>query len=149
MSKDSPAFEISQLPDDVRVAIVAARFNEKYVDQLLLGCKERLSEAEIIGDRLQVHRVPGAFELPVAAKALAETKQFAAIICLGCVIRGDTPHFDYGLGATALVFALFLPRGLWGWAEARFGLRLLPVGYRVVAGRAPTVVPAVRNPQTR
>jgi branched-chain amino acid transport system permease protein len=61
----------------------------------------------------------------------------------------DGVWYLIGLGATALVFALFLPRGLWGWAEARFGLRLLPVGYRVVAGRAPTVVPAVRNPQTR
>jgi branched-chain amino acid transport system permease protein len=61
----------------------------------------------------------------------------------------DGVWYLIGLGATALVFALFLPRGLWGWAEARFGLRLLPVGYRVVAGRAPPGVPAVQNPQTR
>jgi branched-chain amino acid transport system permease protein len=61
----------------------------------------------------------------------------------------DGVWYLIGLGATALVFALFLPRGLWGWAEARFGLRLLPVGYRVVAGRAPSAAPAVRNPQTR
>jgi branched-chain amino acid transport system permease protein len=61
----------------------------------------------------------------------------------------DGVWYLIGLGATALVFALFLPRGLWGWAEARFGLRLLPVGYRVVTGRSATVAPAVRNPQTR
>jgi branched-chain amino acid transport system permease protein len=61
----------------------------------------------------------------------------------------DGVWYLIGLGATALVFALFLPRGLWGWAEARFGLRLLPVGYRVVAGRDAPAVPAVQNPQTR
>jgi branched-chain amino acid transport system permease protein len=61
----------------------------------------------------------------------------------------DGVWYLIGLGATALVFALFLPRGLWGWVEIRFGLRLLPVGYRVVVGRAPPAVPAVRNPQTR
>jgi branched-chain amino acid transport system permease protein len=61
----------------------------------------------------------------------------------------DGVWYLIGLGATALVFALFLPRGLWGWVEARFGLRLLPVGYRVVAGREPTAVPAVQTPQTR
>jgi branched-chain amino acid transport system permease protein len=61
----------------------------------------------------------------------------------------DGVWYLIGLGATALIFALFLPRGLWGWVEARFGLRLLPVGYRVVAGREPPAVPVVRNPQTR
>ncbi len=52
-------------------------------------------------DRIETHRVPGAFELPVAAQALADTSRFAAIICLGCVIRGDTPHFDYVAGEAA------------------------------------------------
>lgn len=61
----------------------------------------------------------------------------------------DGVWYLIGLGATALVFALFLPRGLWGWAETRFGLRLLPVGYRVVAGREAPAVPAVQTPQTR
>ena len=83
------------------VAIVAARFNENIVDELLAGCKSRLREVEITGDRLEIHRVPGAFELAVTAKALAETKRFAAVICLGCVIRGDTPHFDYVAGEAA------------------------------------------------
>jgi 6,7-dimethyl-8-ribityllumazine synthase len=52
-------------------------------------------------DGVDVHRVPGAFELPVAAKLLAQTKRFGAVICLGCVIRGDTPHFDYVAGECA------------------------------------------------
>ena len=53
------------------------------------------------GDAIDVHRVPGAFELPVAAKVLAQTKRYGAVICLGCVIRGDTPHFDYVAGECA------------------------------------------------
>src|SRR5262249_32267717 len=51
--------------------------------------------------QIEVHRVPGAFELPLAAKVLAGTKRFDAIICLGCVIRGDTPHFDFVAGECA------------------------------------------------
>ncbi len=101
MSKDAPATKSVELPANTRIAIVAARFNEKLVEELLIGCRRRLGEAGVTGDRLAVHRVPGAFELPVAAAALAETRQFAAVICLGCVIRGDTPHFDYVAGEAA------------------------------------------------
>ena len=101
MSKDSPSKSISKLGEHVRIAIVAARFNQEIVDELIDGCRRRLAEAAISGDRLEIHRVPGAFELPVASKALAQTKQFAAVICLGCVIRGDTPHFDYVAGEAA------------------------------------------------
>jgi 6,7-dimethyl-8-ribityllumazine synthase len=101
MSKDAPTFISSEIPTDARVAIVAARFNAEIVDELLDGCRRRLAEEQITGDRLEIHRVPGAFELPVAAKALADTKNFAAVVCLGCVIRGDTPHFDYVAGEAA------------------------------------------------
>jgi len=101
MSKDAPIFQATEIPADARIAIVAARFNAELVDSLLEGCRRRLGEAEITGNRLEIHRVPGAFELPVAAAALAQTKKFAAVICLGCVIRGDTPHFDYVAGEAA------------------------------------------------
>jgi 6,7-dimethyl-8-ribityllumazine synthase len=101
MSKDAPAFISTDIPQDSRVAIVAARFNAEIVDELLAGCRRRLAEEQITATRVEIHRVPGAFELPVAAKALANTKKFAAIICLGCVIRGDTPHFDYVAGEAA------------------------------------------------
>jgi 6,7-dimethyl-8-ribityllumazine synthase len=101
MSKDAPTFISSEIPADACVAVIAARFNAHIVDELLDGCRRRLAEEQITGDRLQIHRVPGAFELPVAAKALAQTKKFAAVICLGCVIRGDTPHFDYVAGEAA------------------------------------------------
>jgi 6,7-dimethyl-8-ribityllumazine synthase len=101
MSKDAPAFVSDDIPATARVAILAARFNADIVDELLEGCRRRLAEEEITGNRVEIHRVPGAFELPVAAKALAQTKKFSAVICLGCVIRGDTPHFDYVAGEAA------------------------------------------------
>jgi 6,7-dimethyl-8-ribityllumazine synthase len=101
MSNDAPAFVSADIPATARVAIVAARFNSEIVEELLEGCRRRLAEEEITGDRVEIHRVPGAFELPVAAKALANTKKFSAIICLGCVVRGDTPHFDYVAGEAA------------------------------------------------
>jgi hypothetical protein len=80
MSKDAPTFISSEIPADACVAVIAARFNAHIVDELLDGCRRRLAEEQITGDRLQIHRVPGAFELPVAAKALAQTKKFAAVI---------------------------------------------------------------------
>ena len=80
---------------------MAARFNEHIVDELLAGCVRRLGEMGLPEERVDVHRVPGAFELPLAAKVLAQSGQFAAVVCLGCVIRGDTPHFDYVAGEAA------------------------------------------------
>jgi 6,7-dimethyl-8-ribityllumazine synthase len=101
MSTHAPTFNPADVPDNTYVAIVAARFNGHIVDELLAGCARRLKELGIEEDRITVHRVPGAFELPVAAKWLAETEKYAAVICLGCVIRGDTPHFDYVAGEAA------------------------------------------------
>ena len=80
---------------------VAARFNAEIVDELLAGCLRRLGALGVDEARVTVHRVPGAFELPVAAKVLARTGRYGAVICLGCVIRGDTPHFDYVAGECA------------------------------------------------
>jgi 6,7-dimethyl-8-ribityllumazine synthase len=101
MSTKFPGFDPADLPDTVRVAVVAARFNIDVVDELLTGCLRRLQELGIDGSRVEIHRVPGAFELPVAAKALARTKRFASVVCLGCIVRGDTPHFDYVAGEAA------------------------------------------------
>lgn len=78
-----------------RYAIVAARFNAFIVDQLLEGAKETLIEAGAMAGQIAVYRVPGAFEIPLACQKLALTGKFDAIIALGCIIRGDTPHFDY------------------------------------------------------
>lgn len=101
MSTNAPDAPKLNLPSDVRVAIVAARFNVEIVNALLEGCINRLEAEGIRGTRLDVHRVPGAFELPVTAAALARTGRFGAVICLGCVIRGDTPHFEYVAGEAA------------------------------------------------
>jgi 6,7-dimethyl-8-ribityllumazine synthase len=95
MSTQPPKLEAREAPRDARVGVVAARFNQEIVDELLRGCVRRLEQIGIDAQRVEVCRVPGAFELPVAAKWLAEANRFAAVICLGCVIRGDTPHFDY------------------------------------------------------
>jgi len=101
MSTQAPAFVPSDVPKDARVAVVAARFNAPVVDELLAGCLRRLKALNVSEDSVEVHRVPGAFELPVAAKVLAQTRRFQAVICLGCVVRGDTPHFDYVAGEAA------------------------------------------------
>jgi 6,7-dimethyl-8-ribityllumazine synthase len=89
------------LPPDTRIGIVAARFNEHVVGKLVEGCLRRLGELGVDAGHIALHRVPGAFELPLAAKALAQTHRHDAVICLGCVIRGDTPHFDFVAGECA------------------------------------------------
>jgi 6,7-dimethyl-8-ribityllumazine synthase len=101
MSTHAPKPLPNELPADVKLAIAAARFNAHIVDELLEGCLRRLLELKVAESRVRVHHVPGAFELPLAAKMLAQTRQFDAIICLGCVIRGETPHFDYVAGECA------------------------------------------------
>jgi 6,7-dimethyl-8-ribityllumazine synthase len=101
MSTDLPAGVHVEIPATAKIAVVAARFNGSIVDELLAGCLRQLEALKVDSSRIVVHRVPGAFELPVAAKALARRKAFAAVICLGAVIRGDTPHFDYVAGECA------------------------------------------------
>jgi 6,7-dimethyl-8-ribityllumazine synthase len=101
MSTHVPKPAETSFPPGVRVAVVAARFNAHVVDELLAGCLRRLVEMGLAETALDVERVPGAFELPVAAKVLARTGRYGAVICLGCVIRGDTPHFEYVAGECA------------------------------------------------
>ena len=74
-------------------AIVVARFYEELADRLVSGAQRTLSEAGF--DEAEVFEVPGAFELPVAAKVLAESGAYAGVICLGAVIRGETDHYDF------------------------------------------------------
>src|SRR4051812_40079536 len=101
MSTAAPSSFSADLPADVKVAVVAARFNAHLTDELLAGCRARLGELGLDEERIEIYRVPGAFELPVMAKVLAATKRVAAVICLGAVVRGDTPHFDYVAGEAA------------------------------------------------
>jgi 6,7-dimethyl-8-ribityllumazine synthase len=84
-------------PDGTRrgVAIVAARFNGEIVNKLLESALEELEEAGVRRDAITVMPVPGAFELPLAAMALAKTRRFACVVALGCIVRGETAHFDF------------------------------------------------------
>ena len=85
----------------MRVAIVVSRFNDFVTERLLEGALAALREAEIADDHIEVVRVPGAFEIPMAAQRVAEGGQVSAVVCLGCLIRGETPHFEYIASACA------------------------------------------------
>jgi 6,7-dimethyl-8-ribityllumazine synthase len=84
-----------------KVAVVAARFNDFIVSSLLKGATASWLEHGGAPEDLLVARVPGAFELPVVARKLAASGRWDAVIALGCVIRGDTPHFEYVAGECA------------------------------------------------
>jgi 6,7-dimethyl-8-ribityllumazine synthase len=84
-----------------RIAIAAARFNDFIVASLLKGAQNAWLEHGGVPADLTVVRVPGAFELPVVARKLAASARYDAVVALGCVIRGDTPHFDYVAGECA------------------------------------------------
>jgi 6,7-dimethyl-8-ribityllumazine synthase len=92
----------------IRVAVVAARFNQDITDRLLEGARGALKEYMVADSDVEVFRVPGAWELPQTAARVVATGRFDAVVTLGCVIRGETPHFDYvcshasiGLGRVA------------------------------------------------
>ena len=86
---------------DLKFAIVVARFNEFITSKLLSGALDALKRHETPEENISVAWVPGAFEIPLVAKKLAATKKFDAIICLGCVIRGSTTHYDYVCNAVS------------------------------------------------
>ena len=83
------------------VGIVVSRFNGAVTSRLLEGALAELEGAGVARDAITVMPVPGAFELPIAAMALAKTRRYACIVALGCVIRGETPHFDFVAGEAA------------------------------------------------
>jgi 6,7-dimethyl-8-ribityllumazine synthase len=83
------------------VAVVVSRFNGEVTNKLLESALDELELAGVSRDAVTVVQVPGAFELPLGAMALAKTRRYACIVALGCVIRGETPHFDYVAGEAA------------------------------------------------
>ena len=118
MSEDRPSEQISHVAG-ARVAVIAARWNGKITDGLLRGAIKALTRRGVVQDDIEVFRVPGAFELPLASQRAARTGRFSAVISLGCVIRGDTPHFDYvcsettrGIGQVSLTENLPVAFGL-------------------------------------
>ena len=96
--KDSPKSHIIEgmlRADGLRLAIVASRWNDLIVSRLIGGAQDAVMRLGAREDDLTLVRVPGSFEIPLAAKKLAASGRYDAIICVGAVIRGETPHFDY------------------------------------------------------
>lgn len=81
--------------DGRRFAVVVSRFNEYITEKLLEGCENTLVRHGVKPEQIDVVWVPGSFEIPTAARKIAEKRAADAIICLGCVIRGDTPHYEH------------------------------------------------------
>jgi 6,7-dimethyl-8-ribityllumazine synthase len=118
---------------DARFALIVSRFNDTITSRLAAGARAALLEAGAADEQITTLTVPGAFELPQAARGAGETGRFEAIVCLGCVIRGETPHFEYissavahGLmdasGETGVPIAFgVLTTDTWEQAEARAG----------------------------
>lgn len=82
-------------PRDAKFAVIVSRFNEFVTGKLLGGCMDCLTRHGVSQDQVEVYWSPGAFEIPVLAQRLAQTRRFAAVICLGAVIRGGTDHYQY------------------------------------------------------
>jgi 6,7-dimethyl-8-ribityllumazine synthase len=84
-----------------RFALIVSRYHDFITDRLQAAALAALEAADVLPDDVTVIRVPGAFEIPLAAQRAAETRQYDAVVCLGCVIRGGTPHFEYIASAVA------------------------------------------------
>jgi 6,7-dimethyl-8-ribityllumazine synthase len=89
------SFEGDHNAEGLRFAVIASRFNDEIVDGLLRGALDCLSRHGAADDAVLVYRVPGAFEIPTLAAKLIDIDDIDAIITLGCLLRGDTPHFDF------------------------------------------------------
>lgn len=103
----------------MRIGIALARFNQAVTDRLVAGALEALVQQGVADDAIDVATVPGAFELPLCAQRLASTGRYDALICLGAVVRGETPHFDFvareaarGIGEISRRFDLPVAFGL-------------------------------------
>ncbi|HEX7213031.1 MAG TPA: 6,7-dimethyl-8-ribityllumazine synthase [Methylomirabilota bacterium] len=95
MAGIAPKRRVAPAARGQRFAVVAARFNEPISKKLLDGALGALAAHGVTGEAAEVHWVPGSFELPLAALALAQSRRFAGVVCVGVVIKGATPHFDY------------------------------------------------------
>lgn len=91
-------FEGKFTAGSAQIAIVASRFNDFFTRELLDGALDCLRRHGVADKSIDTAWVPGGFEIPMAAKRLAQSGRYAAVICLGCIIQGDTPHFQYVAG---------------------------------------------------
>jgi 6,7-dimethyl-8-ribityllumazine synthase len=102
VSNDQPTvIEAELLTADLRLVLVAARFNDFVVEPLVRGALDALKRHGVLDEQIEIVRVPGAFELPIVVRKLAQSQRYDAIITLGAVIRGETPHFDFVAGECA------------------------------------------------
>ena len=101
MTKTPPSDPAVRPPAGARVAVVAARWNAEVAAGLVAGALARLEAAGLGGDAVDVVRVPGSFELPLVADRLAATGRYAAVLCLGAIVRGETTHDRHIAGAVA------------------------------------------------
>jgi 6,7-dimethyl-8-ribityllumazine synthase len=85
----------------MRFAIVVSQFNSFITDRLLGGALDALRQTGALNEQIEIRSVPGSFEIPLAAKKLAASGRFDSIICIGCILRGETSHFDYVASETA------------------------------------------------
>jgi len=113
------SFEGMLTGEGLRFAIVVARFNEMITLRLLEGAKDALRRHGVSDEAVDVAWCPGSFEIPLVAKALAESGEYDALICLGAVIRGGTPHFDFvasevnkGIAKVSLDYSLPVVQGI-------------------------------------
>jgi 6,7-dimethyl-8-ribityllumazine synthase len=107
------AYEGSFAPPSGRFAVVAARFNQVIVDQLVAGALDGLKRHGVADDAIDLMRVPGSLEIPLVAKRLAASGKYSAVVCLGAIIRGDTDHYDHvASGAAAGVAQASLATGV-------------------------------------
>ena len=88
-------YEGHLIATDLKIGIVVSRFNDLITERLLTGALDALRRHGGDENAVEIAHVPGAFEMPLAAKTLAQSGRFAAVICLGCVIKGATDHYDY------------------------------------------------------
>lgn len=94
-------FEGELRAEGLRFAIIVSRFNSFITDRLLAGALDGIERSGGNSASVDIVRIPGAWEFPITVRAVAERKQYDAILCLGAVIQGDTPHFDYVAGQAA------------------------------------------------
>jgi 6,7-dimethyl-8-ribityllumazine synthase len=100
-NEQSKIIEGELLARDLRFAFVAARFNEFVVEPLIRGALDALKRHGATEKQIEIVRVPGAFDIPIVARKLALSRRYDALIALGAVVRGETPHFDYVAGECA------------------------------------------------
>ena len=131
----SKLFEGVFLGKGLKFGVVVSRFNEFITRKLLDGAQDALLRHGVIEEDIDIAWVPGSFEIPLAAKQLAQTKRYDAVICLGTVVRGATPHFDY--------IAAEVTKGI-----AKVGLDAgLPISYGIIT--ADTLEQAIERAGTK